>query len=256
MRKWILPAVVFCLPFSVQAQPTTEEGTATAREAGPYDRMFLSFGQEATLVDRQWWEGQLEYRDGDQMPDATILRVIAAFQPWDLVEIGGTVGFGNAEGSGATDMDLWIKYHFGEGGRTEWATGGLLTVPTGDDAAGLGNDSFALGAFGSMRHRADRFTFSGNVAVRANDDGIGSVDGKTSFVVGAGVMLPANDRLSWIGETQFESARFSGGDSDLRALGGINLATGNRGAFRAALSIGLTNGAPNGQLILGYASMF
>jgi len=255
--RWILLALVCCLPFTAQAQTEQE----TKRDPGATDRMFLTFGQEATLVDRQWWEGQLEYLDGSSGFDATILRVVAAFQPWEQVEFGGTVGFGDTDGfvgsgSGATDLDLWAKYHFGEGDRTQYAAGGLLIVPTGDDAAGLGNDSFAFGAFGSVRHRGKRATFSGNLALRLNGDGIGDTNGETSVEVGAGVIIPANDKLSFIGEVRFETERFSGFESDLRALGGINLSAGKSGALRAALAIGLTDGAPDLQVIAGYAATF
>jgi len=259
--RWILLALVFCLPFTAQAQTDQE----AKRETRATDRMFLTFGQEATLVDRQWWEGRLEYLDLSGGTDRTILRAVAAFQPWDQVEFGGTVGFGDSSGfggsgSGATDLDLWAKYHFGEDDRTEYAAGGLVIVPTGDDAARLGNDSFAFGAFGSVRHRGKRATFSGNLAVRLNGDGVtnsgGSADGDTSFELGAGVIVPANDRLSFIGEVRFETERFDGFESDLRALGGINLQAGKTGGFRAALAIGLTDGAPDLQIIAGYASTF
>jgi hypothetical protein len=249
----ILLALVFCLPLTAQAQ--TDQ--AAKREPRATDRMFLTFGQEATLVDRQWWEGQVEYLDLASGFDVTILRLVAAFQPWNQVELGGTVGFGDTDyGSGATDLDFWAKYHFGKGGKTEYAAGGLLVVPTGDDAAGLGNDSFAFGGFGSFRHRAKRATFAGNLAVRLNSDGVGNRDGETSFELGGGVIIPTNDKLSFIGEVRFESERLRGYESDLRALGGINLAAGKSGAFRAALALGLTDGAPDLQVIAGYASTF
>ena len=261
--RWILLALVFCLPLSAQAQ--TDDAKPEKRAANATDRMFLTFGQEATLVDRQWWEGQLEYLDGSSGFDATILRLVAAFQPWDQVEFGGRVGFGDtsgfaAAGSGATDLDIWAKYHFGEGGKTDFATGGLLIVPTGDDTARLGNDAFSFGGFGSFRHTGRRATFTGNVAVRVNGDGrrggTVDIDGETSVELGAGVLIPANDRLSFVGEARFETERLSNDESDLRVLGGINLAAGGNGAFRAALSLGLTDGAPDLQVIAGYAATF
>lgn len=255
--RWILLALVFCLPFTAQAQTDQE----ARRETRATDRMFLTFGQEATLVDRQWWEGRLEYLDGSSGSDATILRAVAAFQPWDQVEFGGTVGFGDTDGfvgsgTGATDLDLWAKFHFGKDDRTEYAAGGLFIIPTGDDTAGLGNDSFAFGGFGSVRHHGKRAIYSGNVAVRLNGDGVGNIDGDTSVELGAGVIVPANERLSFIGEVRYETERFDGFESDLRALGGINLQAGKTGGFRAALAIGLTDGAPDLQIIAGYASTF
>ena len=261
---WILLATVVWLPVTAQTDSPQDDPT-TRRQAGATDRLFLSFAEEATLVDRQWWEGQAELQDGSGF-DAAILRGVAAFQPWAQVEFGGRVGFGDtsrpgtlSDGSGATDLDLWAKYHFGSGGKTEFAAGGVATVPTGDDAAGLGFDAFSFGVFGSLRHHGDRFVFAGNIGVNGNGDGrfFGtSINGESFITAGAGILIPANERLSFVGEARFESERFTGFDSDTRLLGGINLGVGKGGVFRAALALGLTDGAPDGQLIAGYAATF
>jgi hypothetical protein len=257
-------AIVVCLPVAAQTQPSQDDSN-TGRQTRATDRLFLSFAEEATLVDRQWWEGQIEFLDGSGF-DASILRVVAAFQPWAEVEFGGRVGFGDTslpgmltDGSGATDLDLWAKYHFGAGGKTEFAAGGLATVPTGDDAVGLGFDAFSFGAFGSLRHHGNRFVFTGDIGVKANGDGrmFGvDLDGETSFTAGAGILIPTSDRLTFVGEARLETERFNGFDSDTRLLGGINLSVGKGKVFRAALAFGLTDGAPDGQLIAGYAASF
>jgi hypothetical protein len=261
----LLLIVLACLPVAAQTDAPEPTTSTTTRTAHATDRLFLSFAEEATLVDRQWWEGQAEVQDGDGF-DARLLRAVAAFQPWAQVEFGGRVGFGDTslpgtlpDGSGATDLDLWAKYHFGSSGRTQFAAGGLATIPTGDDTAGLGFDSFAFGVFGSMRHQGERLTFSGNVGVNRDGDGqlFGvSLDGETSFTAGAGVLIPSSDRVTFVGEARFQSERFTGADADTRILGGINLGAGKSGVFRAALALGLTDGAPDGQLTVGYAAMF
>ena len=46
------------------------------------------------------------------------------------------------------------------------------------------------------------------------------------------------------------------GDSDTRLLGGINWRLANRGMFRGAVALGLDDGAPDFQLLLGYAHEF
>lgn len=255
LAAWLFFLLTCCLPLPALA----------AQNDDSRDRLFLSFAEEATLVDRQWWEGQLEFRDESGF-DATILRGVVAFQPWSQVELGGRIGFGDTsssgpgpDGSGATDLDAWGKYHFGGNGTTEFAAGALVTIPTGDDTAGLGMDAFSLGVFGSLRHHGERFTFTGNVGLRENGDGqfLGSsLVGETSIAVGAGVIIPVNERLSFVGEARIETERFSGFDEDARLLGGINLGAGKRGTFRAAISLGLADGAPDAQLIAGYASSF
>ncbi len=261
---WFVLAVIVAFPSAAQTDAPEDQPEPVAKTAAT-DRLFLSFAEEAALVDRQW-EGQAEVQDGSGF-DARILRVVAAFQPWEQVELGGRVGFGDTslpgllpDGSGATDLDLWAKYNFGGGERTEFAVGGLATVPTGDDSAGLGYDAFSFGAFGSLRHQGDRLAFHGSVGVRGNGDGrfVGAtLSGETSFIAGAGVLIPAKDRLTFVGEARFESERFSGADSDTRILGGINLGVGKSGGvFRAALALGLTDGAPDAQLIAAYAATF
>ena len=142
------------------------------------DRLFLAFVPEAAVVENQWWEGQFEYADYNAL-DVYLLRGVVAFQPWKRWEIGARVGFGNtdtpagvADGTGATDLDVWGKYYLGKSGdATEFAVGGLVTVPTGDDAAGLGLDAFSSGGFGSLRHRFERFILSVHAGVRFNGDG-------------------------------------------------------------------------------------
>ena len=262
---WILLAILVCVPAAAQTDSAQEDTSTPPRQAGATDRLFLSFAEEATLVDRQWWEGQIEFLDGSGF-DATILRGIAAFQPWDQVEFGGRVGFGDtsragtlADGSGATDLDLWAKYLFNPEGKTQFAGGGVATIPTGDDAAGLGFDSFSFGAFGSLRHQGNRFLYTGNIGINTNGNGqiFGTnISGDTSFTAGAGILIPTSGRLTFVGEARYGSERFSGFDSDTRLLGGINLGVGKGGVFRAAISVGLTDGAPDSQLIAGYAATF
>jgi hypothetical protein len=249
----------------------TGEGGAQPADGGPratssHDRLFLAFAEEAVVADRQWWEGQVGMADADTA-DVTFVRAVVAFQPWEDVEIGGRVGFGDTEvaggsdGSGATDLDVWGKYYLGGSDRTEWAAGGMLTVPTGDETAGLGNDSFAVGAFGSVRHRLERLILAGHGGLRFNGDGRNATDtadrdGETSVMVGAGVILPFSDHVAGVAEARYEDGRLEGDDSDARVLGGVNWRPGGRGMVRAALTIGLTDGAPDSEIQVGYAAQF
>ena len=84
---WILLVAVVCLPVAAQTE-TSQDDSKTRTQVRATDRLFLSFAEEATLVSRQWWEGQVEFQDGDGF-DAKILRGVAAFQPWAQVEFGG-----------------------------------------------------------------------------------------------------------------------------------------------------------------------
>jgi hypothetical protein len=250
--------------------PTTATPTPTPAEAAAagHDRLFLAFAEDATFTDKQWWEGQIEYADGDPV-DFTIFRLQVALQPIKApLELGGRVGFGNTDGpgdfpdgSGATDLDVWGKWNFGtmEERSTTFAAGALATVPTGDDTAGLGTDAFNIELFGAVRYRAKTWSIAGHAGVRINDDGqIGGfqLEGKNSTILGGAVLFQLANNITAIGEINFESERFREADDDGRILGGIDWAVVPRGVVRGAVSAGLTDGAPNLQLIVGYAGLF
>ena len=236
-----------------------------------HDRLFLAFIEDATLAQNQWWEGQLEISDGLRVPggdlDSYILRGLVTFQPWIDVEVGVRVGFGStdgpggSDGSGATDLEAWGKYFLDEWQDMELAFGGVVTIPTGDETAGLGEDSFGGSAFGSMRYRFDRLILTGHLGVQFNGDGrqFGETvdrDGETALQIGAGVIYPFSGSVSGIAELTFDGARLKGSDDDLRLLGGVSWRIGSRSNLRGALAFGLDDGAPDAQVLLSYAAQF
>jgi hypothetical protein len=272
MRKASVPlfavlalSLVFSHPPAAAQDPTPVAAQDSASRVT--DRLFLGFAEEASVAQRQWWEGRLELSDGDSI-DSNVLRGIAAFQPWEDVEMGLNVGFGDTEttgtlpdGSGATDLDFWTKWFLGgDANDTQFAVGGVATIPTGDDNAGLGMDAFSVGGFGSLRYHLPRWTFSGHVGLRASGDaeflGLPEFDGETSFQLGLGGIVPLSKSVTLLLETEYEGERFEGGEPDFRALGGINLHGLGRGVIRAAVTAGLDDGAPDAQLLVGYAAEF
>ena len=236
-----------------------------------HDRFFLSFIEDATLAQNQWWEAQLEISDGLDVPggdfDAVVLRGIAAFQPWIDVELGVRVGFGSTDGpdsfdgSGATDLEAWGKYYMEAGQDMELAFGGVITVPTGDETALLGEDAFGGSAFGSLRYRLDRLILSGHLGVQFNGSGrVGPEttdrDGETALQLGGGVIYPFSDSVSGVAELTYDGARLEDGEDILRLLGGVNWRISARSNLRSAVVFGLDDGAYDAQLILGYAAQF
>ncbi len=230
------------------------------------DRLFQSFAEDATIVPNQWWEGSLEFTSYERL-DVTALMATAAFKPVERLEVGGRVGFGNSsadggsdDGSGATDLDVWGKYHLGAaGGRAEFALGGLVTVPTGDDTAGLGYNAFNFEGFGAVRYRLPEAILTGHFGFRMNGDGhsqADDLDGRISTLFGVGLIFPLSDQVSLVGEANVESERWRDSDSDFRLLAGVNWRPLNRGIVRAAVTAGLTDGAPDGRLTIGYAYTF
>jgi hypothetical protein len=262
-RSTLIALVVFlCCGSLVLAQ----SGSGSRPTSGS-DRLFLAFAEDATVVDSQWWEAQVGTADWDSF-DANVIEGVAAFQPWIDFEVGGRVGFGDTDadgssrdGSGATDLDIWGKYHLGGSDVTEFAVGGVITVPTGDETAGLGSDAFGGSAFGAVRHRLNQAILAAHLGLQLNGDGrrFGQTrdrDGETALQAGVGVILPFSDNLGGVGEVVFRDGRLDGDDDDTRVLAGINWRPGGRGIFRAALGAGLSDGAPDFQALLGYAAQF
>jgi hypothetical protein len=267
MRKLIVALALIALPTAVAAQTRTSNPALNDP-----DRLFLGFIEDAAIVSQQWWEGQIQFVDGlyeNDAVDITAIYGVAAFQPVSDLEVGGRVGFGDSDidgfdgdGSGATDLDLWAKYYIGANNEdTDWSLGGVVTVPTGDDTAGLGSDAFAVSGFSAVRHRLDKATVTGHLGLQMNGDGraAGStvdLDGQFAVQLGAGVIAPFTDDLSLVGELVYRGERFDGFDDDARLLGGVNWKVGNRGIVRAAVAVGLMDAAPDAQLIFGYAANF
>lgn len=231
------------------------------------DRLFLSFIEDPAIVTTQWWEGQLEFADGEDV-DARILRGVVAAQPWQNIEVGGRVGFGSTDGragipdgSGATDLDVWGKWRFGpESAAQTFAVGGVISVPTGDDSVGLGSDAFAASLFGAARVRlGGSYLLSFNAGVRSTGDGrvFGvDIDGKTSVFAAGAVLYPLSNKVTLVGETRFENRRFRQGDKDTRVLAGVNWRILNQGMVRGAVAAGLSDGQPDVQVIAAYAYQF
>ena len=263
------PAVVAADPAAPQAAPAPTTTTAPAAAPVLRDRLFLAFAQDAALVPSQWWEGQIEYDNGssDFPVDALIVRGQVAFRPVKNLEVGGNVGFGTThasgalpDGTGATDLDVYGKWVFpNAASNTDFDAGVLFTIPTGDDTAGLGLNSFSAQMFGGVRYRMDNAVLGGHVGVRLNDNGKfqgTDLSGKTSFELGVSAIFPLANQVAIVTEAQLETARFEESESGAQILGGVDWRAFSRGMFRGAVSFGLTDGSPNYRIILGYAYTF
>jgi hypothetical protein len=236
---------------------------------GLSDRLFLAFAQDAAIAPSQWWEGQLEYQNGSSgVPvDALIVRGVFAFQPVHNLEVGGSFGLGNSnasppltDGTGATDLNAYAKWMFvNAADHLDFSAGAVATVPTGDDTAGLGYNSFAFQAFGAMRYRMDGAIIGGHIGARYNGDGAfqgNDLNGKSSFELGVCALFPMANQVTLTAEAQIETSRFEGVDSTASLVGGVDWNAFKRGVFRAALAGGLTDATPNFRILLGYAYTF
>lgn len=255
--------------FAADPAPPPAQPATGGAASGFSDRLFLAFAQDAALVPSQWWEGQVEYLNGggDIPVNAFLVRGVVAFHPVQSLEVGGSVGFGEThasgalpDGNGATDLDAYGKWVFADAAaNTDFSVGLDLTVPTGDDTAGLGFNSFAAQAFGGVRYRMQNIVVGGHVGVRMNGNGRYQgvpLDGKASFELGASALFLLASQVSIVGEAQLETERFDNIDSAAQILVGINWMAFKRGMFRGAVTGGLTDGAPNYRALLSYAYTF
>lgn len=266
--RTLLPALAALVLASVFSGPASAAGAS--KSAATDDRLFDSFAEDAVIVPNQWWEGSLSFANYDNRNvdiDVTALMLTAALKPLDRLEVGGRVGFASAsasgsdpDGSGATDLDLWGKWHLGAaGGRADFVLGGLATVPTGDNTAGLGYDAFNFEGFGAMRYRLPEAIFTVHFGLRMNGDGEiqgHSLDGKTSALLGVGAIYPLSSQVGLVGEINMESERWKNADSNSSILAGVNWRPWNRGILRAAVALGLSDAMPDARLIVGYAYSF
>jgi len=230
-------ALLVCLLLSVglsTAVAQTSDPTSSPKSAFAKDRLFMrTFEFDGEIVDGQWWEGDLVYTSFDKY-NAFTLELLAALQPFRKLEVGGRVGFGSTntdrplpDGSGATDLDLWAKWRVGASSPdTDISLGGEVTIPTGDDRAGLGTDAFALTLFGALRQELQNSVFTAYVGIQFNDDGRIfddiKLEGRTAGLMGGGVILPLSNKISFVGQANLTTERYEGADSDFNIEGGIN----------------------------------
>lgn len=263
--------------FGADAAPAPAKPPAPAASSGIADRLFLAFAQDAVMVKSQWWEAQVEYADGSKgVPvDVWLMRGVVAFRPVKNLEVGGNFGLGTTsasgplyEGTGATDLEIYGKWVFPNAvANTDFTAGLLLTIPTGDDTAGLGFNAFSSQAFGAVRYRLDSVVLGGHVGLCLNGDGAfqgTDLSGKASYELGFSALFPLANQVSLVGEAQVATARFDstspssvvGSDAATQILGGINWRAFGRGMFRGAIAFGLTDGAPDFSVLASYAYTF
>ncbi len=264
MQKLVRPALFGLILLAVSAPLTLAQPASSGPNLGE-NRLYLAFIEDTAIATEQWWEGRVEFADGDSV-ESTIFRGVAAFQPWIDVEIGGTVGFGSsdlpagADGSGATDLDLWGKYYLGGGSRAVFSVGGVVTVPTGDESAGLGLEAFGGSAFGAVRYKLKPAILTGTLGIQFNGDGrtFDGVkrDGETAGMVGIGAIVPLSESFSVIGELYYHGKRLEGLKNEAEGLFGMNWRVGGRGTIRAAVGFGLEDGSPDWTATAGYAAQF
>jgi hypothetical protein len=240
-----------------------------AASLGGDDRLILSFVEDPALVGRQHWEGQIDWAADNEYADLAVARLIAAFTFAGLprVEIGVRAGFGRVDSSlsqresGIVDTDIWAKMKLKRSSDGKWdsAVGALFRVPTGDYKKGLGTDAVQAEWFVAGSRVFPMVVLVGHVGVASSAAGrIGgvSLEGKVAGSAGLGLLMPLSQPVSLLFEATYDGARFEGTDDDSRLLAGFNWEVHWRGKLRGGLSTGLSDRAPDVQLLVSYAAAF
>lgn len=232
------------------------------------DRFYEAFVEDAQIVDRSRIEMAFRTLDFD---DSRIVlsEAIAAvqFAGMPQVEFGARMGVGGVQNDlapdtgGVTDLDIWAKFVTMpiSANAPRYAFGAVLTLPTGDEEAGLGFDSLRSRLFGAARFERDRHAWSVQGGLVINEDATFSavtLDGQVALFAGVGWMWSFRETLRLSVEARFEGERFDGSDDDTRLVAGWTWRAVENMKVRASLGVGLTDAAPDVQGQLGIAFDF
>lgn len=227
---------------------------------GPGDRSRLRltqrFFEDAAVARGGWVEGQFVY---DNLDDGTAKRVgpLVAFRVSRDMEAGLRFAFldvsDGIDGSGLSDLDLYYKVRFPGASRTRFAAGTVIKMPTADETEGLGTGRTDVEIFGAVRADLVGASVVANAGLRHNGSPDPPLpDARTSYLAGGGILLPMAQSLSFGIEASWESERLEGGEPDTRLTVGLQgYGPQQRGGWRGALGIPLTDGAPDFQVIFG-----
>lgn len=264
--------------FSSQTTTLAQSASSKTPAGKAEPRFFQQFVTDAAIVDKQWYSGEVRLERGAVPPienaDGFTLTPIIAISPITNLEVGGKVsyidyrldhritinnGSTSFKGeSGLGDLTLWGKYRLLEGS-VALSVGGTLDLPTGSESDGLGTGKVVPAVFGAFRTRVGDGSVMGEAGFRFNRSAT-LVDtgfrGKTSTFLGGGYVWEPVEDLAVSGEVTVESERFKDASSDFRATAGAQWLGVAHSVFRGAVAIGLSNGAPDFELILGYAYTF
>lgn len=272
----VLGAVAVILSSTSRASAQTPSLQTSSTAAAPEKRnlrFFQQFITDAAIIDKQWYSGELRFERGavplHENANGFLFTPTLAMSPLKNLEVGGQVSYidyhlddehtdGFDGESGLGDLTVWGKYRFLEGDLSISA-GLLLDLPTGSEDDGLGTGKVVPGLFGGIRAKVGPGSLAGSAGLRFTRDASIADEGrngKTSTFLGGGYLWEPVEDLAVSGELTVESERFDGASSDFRITAGAQWLGIPHSSLRGALSVGLTDAAPDFEIILGYAYSF
>ncbi|HIE00470.1 MAG TPA: hypothetical protein EYP59_09300 [Thiotrichaceae bacterium] len=220
-------------------------------------RFFEHFFNDAAVVTSTYVEGGAVYGDFDH-GSAFVFGAQGGMPISDQLDIGAAWSFanldidgGNSE-SGITDPEFWGRYHLKTQSAVNITVGGMLTLPVGEEK--VGGDSFDFGTFAAARMPvSDGIVVMGSVGLNFVEgaDRFGDDDRDLSLHIGGGGIFEVSPETHLIGEVGIDT------EEDYFALtGGMDHALSANSRLRAALDIGLDDGAPDFGLRGGFLVNF
>ncbi len=257
---WILLAVLLVVPVAAEAQ------------VSPDTRLLQRPEWDGAVFTGLYLDGQFRYQKWDKAKAWMIGPTFAmSFAEMPQLETGARVFLlnsnpdGSSSETGFSDVDIWGKWQFLDDPLL-LSAGLLFTLPTGAEKVihPKASGEFNVELFGAGRYYAtDMLAVIGHIGLRINSDmdvkagGVkGEIDGETQFLLGAGVIFEATPELDILGELNFATEAYKDSDSDIELTGGVQYNFSPDFCGRGGIGIGLDDGAPDFELILGASAFF
>ncbi len=242
-------------------------------------RFFQFFYKDGALIQNGYADAGIAYMDYDNA-SAFHIGAQGGYQIMPKIQVDGEVNLINwdteyTDGeTGLSDILISARYLLFEPGvekfsqpgtsKLQATVGGYATLPVGSEDVNQGR--FNFGAFCAARYPLENgLVVAGNIGLDIIETSkvvinIGGIDGvyieedddhELALSLGGGLIYPMNDRLSIVGEANLVTE----GDYFMMS-GGADYQLGSAGRVRAALGVGLDDGAPDFMLTGRYMLMF
>ena len=220
-------------------------------------RFFEHFFNDAAVVTSTYVEGVAAYGDYDA-GSSFVLGAQGGIPVSDRLDAGARWAFANRDWdyggseSGLTDIELWGRYQLNSVSAANVTVGGALTLPVGKEE--VGGDNFDLGGFLAARMPLDNgIVIMGSTGLNLVEmsDRYGGSDRGLSLHLGGGAIFALNPQTHLTAEIGIDTKE------DYFALtGGMDHALSATSRLRAALVVGLDDGAPDFGLQGGFLVSF
>ncbi|PIE71887.1 MAG: hypothetical protein CSA22_00580 [Deltaproteobacteria bacterium] len=229
---------------------------------------------DGAVIVGNWLSGEFRYQRYDQDIDALVLgqTFATAFPRLPLLELGGRFWVINADYDdtddefGIGDIDCWGKYQFLSSGPLQVSGGMMLSLPLGSDKVlhPRATGAINMELFTAARYQVSREIIAiGHFGIRKNGDmdidlaGVDwELDGEIQLELGGGVLVDLTPTLNVSAELNFASEPYDSSDNDIELTGGAEYLLQQNMSLTAGLGLGLDDGAPEAELIVGYTLSF